>query len=76
MAITHFPFSWKILMSSCADFVLLEDRRGGKKNKIKEMGFAMNGIHKCFVNLCSSLQAHSQIGHYGTAHMWNFKVSL
>lgn len=36
MAITHFPFSWKNLMSSRADFVLLEDRRGGKKIKSKK----------------------------------------
>lgn len=40
------------------------------------MGFAVSGKLKFFVNLYSSLQAHSQSGQYGIAHMWNFKVSL
>lgn len=40
------------------------------------MCFLVNEKLRFFVNLYGLLQAHFQMGQYGIAHMWNFKVPV
>lgn len=80
MGIKYFPFAMDIDCYENFDFVLCyscsvwwQERR---QKTPETMGFPVNAELKCFVNLYGSLQAHSQTGQYGIAHIWNFKVSV